>query len=831
MTSDTGASPTIERPVVVAAPRQRLDHRVRIDGKQFAAGPDRFTLRGVTYGTFRRRTDGAAFPDRERLAADLDDIADAGFTVVRTYTAPPDDLVELAAARGLRLFPEAFSPDWRYLIGSSRRQRHQAAREMRSQVRNLADRLGGRPELFALSLGNELPADVIRWYGTRAVTDLLDSLAEVAHEADPDLLVTYANYPTAEYLDPGGVDFVTFNVYLEDRSQYRRYLTRLQNLAGDRPLVLGEVGISSGPDPADEASQADALDWQLEVAIERGVAGTCVFSWTDDWWIGDEPVEGWRFGLTDGRRRHRPALDVARRWNGRTVRDLDHDWPTASVVICAYNAEATLDECLRHTCELDYPGLEIIVVDDGSEDATADIARRHPRARLLELPHGGLSVARNEGALAASGDLVVYLDSDAFPTPEWLYYLALGLDGPTVGGVGGPNVAPVTDGVAALQVAQAPGGPAHVLVADDRAEHVPGCNMAFWRSTLFEVGGFDPIYTAAGDDVDICWKVLDRGWDIGFHPAALVWHHRRTGLRPYLRQQRGYGRAEALVEARHPDRFSTIGGARWRGHIYTQRHRRAAGDRIYRGTYGTAPFQSIYRGGGHASDVAHQIGVPLAVATALTAPAAAFEAAWAFPATVAFVALVVLGLADAARARVPHGVNATLRFRLGVGSMHLCQPIARAYGRLRHRHAARRDVPIRVTLPMRLDRPRRRVLVYPATRQRHDMTSAIIDAARADGLTVLPATGWEDHDARLRPSWTLEGRLVTSSHPPGWIQVRVRRRPRPVALVVFMATALVAAVSAPPIGAAVAVVAFADLGRGWWRSGPGFRRSLAAVER
>ena len=83
-----------------AAPRGRI----RCDGKFFAAGDRRFAFRGVTYGTFASRSDGALFPERRRIAADLAMIAAAGFTVVRTYTPPPDDLLELAAANGLRVF-------------------------------------------------------------------------------------------------------------------------------------------------------------------------------------------------------------------------------------------------------------------------------------------------------------------------------------------------------------------------------------------------------------------------------------------------------------------------------------------------------------------------------------------------------------------------------------------------------------------------------------------------------------------------------------------------------------------------------------------------------
>ena len=156
------------------------------------------------------------------------------------------------------------------------------------------------------------------------------------------------------------------------------------------------------------------------------MAGTCLFSWTDEWWVGDAAVEGWRFGLTREDRSRRQALAVAEQWNRRTAADLRHpvDWPSISVVVCAYNAAETLEECLTHACALDYPRREVIVVDDGSTDATAAIAARH-QVRLATIDHAGLATARNEGLRLATGDLVAYLDADAYPPPEWPHYLAL----------------------------------------------------------------------------------------------------------------------------------------------------------------------------------------------------------------------------------------------------------------------------------------------------------------------------------------------------------------------------------------------------------------------
>lgn len=806
----------------------RVGARVTVDGKQFRRGDERFVFRGVTYGTFTPRADGARYPDRQRMKRDFSIMQDRGFDVVRTYTEPADDVLECAADCGLGVMAGVFYEDWRYLIGGSRRQQRAVAADARAAVGAAARRLADNTDVVALVVGNEVPADVIRWLGGDRVSSVIGDLVDVAHDEAPELLVTYANYPTAEYLALDALDFLTFNVFLEGQQDYRRYLTRLQHIAGDRPLVLGEIGIHADAGDAGEQRQAEALDWQLETALERGVAGTCIFSWTDEWWVGDAAVEGWRFGLTDADRRPRLALDVAERWNSRSVADLPVDWPSISVVVCAYDAAATLDECLRHTLALSYPDLEVIVVDDGSTDATAEIAARHPDVRLVGIDHAGLAVARNTGLSAATGDLIAYLDSDAYPSPEWPYYLALGLDGASIVGVGGPNVAPTDDPPAAQAVARAPGGPVHVLLADDRAEHLPGCNMAFWRDALVEVGGFDPIYTAAGDDVDLCWKVLDRGHDIGFHPAALVWHHRRAGIGAYLRQQRGYGRSEALVEARHPNRFTATGTARWRGMIYESAGAPATRQRIYRGAFGTALFQSVYRGGGHAIDLVHQVGVPLALLLLLSAPLALLDVALAAPAAAAVTFHVGLLLFDVATApRRPRSSGPALRWRLTVAALHQLQPLARLWGRLSQRGAARRDVRPAASLSPPLRHARSSTRLLPDDRPREDLVNAVLGHLRAVGVRTLTPTGWEAYDARLIGSAFVVGELITSSAPTGWVQLRVRPRPRPLPVVV-LALLLVAAFLAHPLaGAAVAVLGAAELIRGFARSRTFLDRALA----
>jgi hypothetical protein len=226
-----------------------------------------------------------------------------------------------------------------------------------------------------------------------------------------------------------------------------------------------------------------------------------------------------------------------------------------------------------------------------------------------------------------------------------------------------------------------------VLLSGDRAEHVPGCNMAFRRSALQALGGFDPVFTSAGDDVDVCWKLLDRGEQIGFAPAAQVRHHRRATVSGFLRQQRGYGRAEKVLSGAHPHRFNRLGQARWRGFIYGGPRLLPALLRpvIYHGPVGSAPFQPVWRrpaerAAGHLSAVLPFLLVVAIVATALGLlwPPALLAAA-----LVAFT-IGATGV-SAAMAPVPRGEPRPLAFRGLVGFLHVVQPVVRTWARLRRR--------------------------------------------------------------------------------------------------------------------------------------------------
>src|SRR4030095_8695302 len=105
--------------------------------------------------------------------------------------------------------------------------------------------------------------------------------------------------------------------------------------------------------------------------------------------------------------------------------------------------------------------------------------------------------------------------------------------------------------------------------------------MAFYKWALDEIGGFDPVFTKAGDDVDVCWRLQQRGYRIGFNPAGFVWHYRRSTVKAYLKQHRGYREAAARLG---------------RGQVSTGSEFALVIGRplIYPGVFATGFFQTLY---------------------------------------------------------------------------------------------------------------------------------------------------------------------------------------------------------------------------------------------
>ncbi|MBI2953236.1 MAG: glycosyltransferase [Chloroflexi bacterium] len=568
----------------------RANVRPRVHGKFIFLGDEKLYVRGVTYGTFRPGDDGSQFPCQEAVDRDFAQMAANGVNAVRTYTLPPVWLLDAAARHGLWVMVGTSWPQEIAFLDDDK-----AVRLAEDRVREGMRACAGHPALLCYAIGNEIPASIVRWHGPRRVERFLERLYRIAKAEDPEGIVAYVNYPSTEYLQLPFVDLICFNVYLEAQDRLQAYLARLHNIVGERPVIIAEMGLDSRRN--DQDTQAWAVDWQIRASFAAGCAGVFVFAWTDEWYRGGADIEDWDFGLTSRDRQPKPALAAARKAFSEAPFSTHIPWPRISVVVCSHNGASTIRDCLEGLRKLVYPNFEVIVVDDGSADATAAIAAEYD-LHLISTPNRGLGEARNTGMRAASGEIVAYIDDDAHPDSHWLIYQAATFMAREYAGVGGPNFAPPGDGLIADCVANSPGGPVNVLISDEEAEHIAGCNMAFRKSSLEMVGGFDPQFRAAGDDVDICWRFQQHGLKLGFTPAAVVWHHRRNSLRAFWRQQRGYGQAEALLEKKWPEKFNAVGHFSWVGRMYGRCLTRPIGlrpARIYHSVWGTGLFQSLYQ--------------------------------------------------------------------------------------------------------------------------------------------------------------------------------------------------------------------------------------------
>jgi glycosyltransferase involved in cell wall biosynthesis len=563
--------------------------RPTVSGKFFRLNQGKFSVKGVTYGPFAPNSEGEPFASPLQTGRDFHLIRQLGANILRVYHVPPRWVLDKADGYGLKfLIDIPWSKHVCFLDSAACRQ--EACHAVREAVQNCAR----HPAVFAYSVVNELPPDIVRWSGARAVENFLDELVGVAKSVDPECLCTFGNYPPTEFLNPQSIDFFCFNVYLHQQRPFENYLARLQMLADTKPLILGEIGIDSISEG--EKAKCEMLEWQIESAYRAGLAGAVVYSFTDDWHKDGKNIVDWNFGLTTCERKPKDSFAIVKKQFAAAPYFPLPRTPRVSVVVACYNGGRTLQPCLDSLTNLNYPAYEVILVDDGSTDITSQVGSLYRNFRYIRQIHQGLSVARNAGIFAGDGEIIAFTDADCRADEDWLYYLVADLLKGSFVGMGGHNFLPPDDSAVAAAVMVSPGGPAHVMLTDRVAEHIPGCNMAFYKWALLEIGGFDPIFHRAGDDVDICWRLQQRGFRIGFSPPGFVWHYRRSTVQAYLGQQSGYGEAETMLVRRHPEYFNLFGGSIWQGRIYAASKFGLTVRRpiIYHGLFATGFFQSMY---------------------------------------------------------------------------------------------------------------------------------------------------------------------------------------------------------------------------------------------
>jgi len=228
---------------------------------------------------------------------------------------------------------------------------------------------------------------------------------------------------------------------------------------------------------------------------------------------------------------------------------------SASVVIPAYNAAATIGDMLRGLVQQTNPPAdrEIIVVDNGSSDRTAEVAASFPSVTVLHESTRGPAAARNRGLRHATKEIVVHLDADTLPTRTWLAKMVALFDDPTtVLAAGHTLIFQPTNGVERYFAGAG-------LYETDRAisrppfPFVPSLNMAVRRDAALEIGGWaEDLMTA--EDVDFSHRILQRyPGPIAYARGAVLFHRVRSTPQQLASLAQSYGRGVALMYLRYPD--------------------------------------------------------------------------------------------------------------------------------------------------------------------------------------------------------------------------------------------------------------------------------------
>jgi glycosyltransferase involved in cell wall biosynthesis len=765
--------------------------RIRAVAKFFFEGDRKFFVKGVTYGPFKPDAEGNYFGRPEQVDADLALMRQIGLNVIRIYHAPPRWFLDCCAAAGLRVL---ITLPWAKHVEFLRRKK--ARGEIARSVRNAVKSYAGHPAVFGYLVGNEISSTMARWLGVRRVTEFVEYLIRIGRALDPNVLFSYATYPPTEYLLPQNVDFFCFNVYLHNQNEFERYLLRLQNLTEEKPLILGEFGMDTIRHSQEE--QAEMLGWHIDSVVKCGLAGTVFFSWTDEWYTGEQEITDWAFGIVTRDREPKKAFHLLREKLGRENSMLPHrplaKTPSVSVIVCSYNGAKTLAACLDSLGRLNYPDYEVILVDDGSTDDTAYMASQFPQVRYIHQTNHGLSHARNTGAAAANGEVLVYTDSDCMADVDWLYYMIGTLTSGDYAGAGGPNITPPAQNWIQACVAAAPGGPSHVLLTDTVAEHIPGCNMAFYKWAFDSVGGFDPEYRKAGDDVDFCWRLQQSGHVIAFSPTAVVWHHRRFTLRAFFKQQDGYGEAESLLRFKHLIFFGPTGTAKWRGQIYGAPRFSWFLNRpiVYHGVFGEGFFQSIYPT--PQSDIAAYLGsIEWFALTIFLFGLGVFLPSLRIVPYVMLGGTLCVALSYMVRARIEPKFD-TVAARLVVMFLAFVQPLVRGFSRyftwLHFKRTPRNVIKAHEQLPALAHFTggvRRRVFWSEEGRDRHHLLGAIFQLLEEEGWRYSTDSGWNEWDIQIYGNfwWSVVLQTVTEYHGGPKCLTRVKLRSRLVTTTVI----------------------------------------------
>ncbi len=226
-----------------------------------------------------------------------------------------------------------------------------------------------------------------------------------------------------------------------------------------------------------------------------------------------------------------------------------------SIIIPTFNGGARIGRCLDALAMQTPPReVEILVVDDGSNDQTAEVVSRYSGVRLIRQANAGPAAARNHGAAQARGKIILFTDDDCVPMPDWLEAMLAPFGDPEVVGAKGIYRTHQTELTA--RFVQIEYEDRYRLMAGlDSIDFIDTYSAAFRRERFLEMTGYDTSFpVACAEDVELSFRMSARGWKMKFVPGAIVYHTHPDRLRSYLKKKYKFAFWRVLAVRKNPSK-------------------------------------------------------------------------------------------------------------------------------------------------------------------------------------------------------------------------------------------------------------------------------------
>lgn len=239
------------------------------------------------------------------------------------------------------------------------------------------------------------------------------------------------------------------------------------------------------------------------------------------------------------------------------------EYSSVSVIIPVRNRPEAISDCLKSLDKVEYPAekLEIIVVDDASDDNTPNIVSEF-KVRLFRLrEHKQASFCRNLGAYNAQGEILAFLDSDCLADPSWLKEIVPVFNHPENSVAGGLVDSFYSEkGLDCYEKVKSSlnmGDWPKNSMDGDRFFYVPSCNLLVRKEIFLQLGGFNEDMHV-GEDVDLCWRIVDQGGSVEYRPSGKIFHKHRNRVDAFCARRFDYGTSEPMLQFYHPNRIKNI---------------------------------------------------------------------------------------------------------------------------------------------------------------------------------------------------------------------------------------------------------------------------------